>query len=316
MTALEASAEPTWFRHEAFLYDGDTAFVEGVGAFLRAGLDAQAPMLVVVSADKIGWLRDHLGRDSDDIRFADMATVGRNPGRIISYWRDFVEESAGDDVAARGVGEPVFPGRTPAELNECSQHEALLNTAFDDGSPWWLLCPYDTATLDPALLEEAFRNHPEVVCDGAHRPSEAYLENRILDMIDEPLPEPASTLFELRIAVEALSALRGAVRRVALDVGLEPRRAADLVLAVNELAGNSVRHAGGDGTLRCWTEDGNLVCEVRDRGRIDDPLVGRTTPTKSQPGGRGVWMVHQLCDLVQLRTSAEGTVVRVHAHLG
>jgi anti-sigma regulatory factor (Ser/Thr protein kinase) len=154
------------------------------------------------------------------------------------------------------------------------------------------------------------------VCDGAHLPSEAYLENRILDMIDEPLPEPASTLLDLTIGVDGLSSLRGAVRRVALDVGLEPRRAADLVLAVNELAGNSIRHAGGDGTLRCWTEDGNLVCEVRDRGRIDDPLVGRTTPTKAQPGGRGVWMVHQLCDLVQLRTSAEGTVVRAHAHLG
>ena len=33
-------------------------------------------------------------------------------------------------------------------------------------------------------------------------------------------------------------------------------------------------------------------------------------------GGRGLWMVNQLCDLVQRRTLAAGAVVRLHLYVG
>jgi anti-sigma regulatory factor (Ser/Thr protein kinase) len=92
-------------------------------------------------------------------------------------------------------------------------------------------------------------------------------------------------------------------------------RVEDLTMAVNELAANSIDHGGGGGVLRWWIEPGALLCEVQDAGRIADPLVGRRTPRLDQPRGRGVWMVHQLCDLVQIRSSAAGTVVRVHSWL-
>jgi hypothetical protein len=32
-------------------------------------------------------------------------------------------------------------------------------------------------------------------------------------------------------------------------------------------------------------------------------------------GGRGLWMVNQLCDLVQLRSFPDGAAVRVHMYL-
>ena len=41
------------------------------------------------------------------------------------------------------------------------------------------------------------------------------------------------------------------------------------MLAVDELAANSIRHGGGRGVVRLWTEDGALVCDVRDRGSIE-----------------------------------------------
>jgi hypothetical protein len=41
-------------------------------------------------------------------------------------------------------------------------------------------------------------------------------------------------------------------------------------------------------------------------------LVGRPPPAASPPNARGLWLVHHLCDLVQLRSSAAGTVVRLH----
>ena len=313
MATPETGPDPAGFWHGALVYDGDAEFVASVGEFLQDGLDADEPMLVVVGAAKVGWLRDHLGSASAAIRFEDMGEIGANPGRIIGYWHDFVDAHAGTGPL-RGVGEPVFPSRSSAELAECNHHEALLNTAFDGGAPWRLLCPYDRSALPPEVLDDAARNHPYLLNDGAYAESGEYRESRITAMIDEPLPEPASILLELDIGLHTLGRARSAVAALADRAGLEPRRAADFVLAVNELASNSILHGGGGGTLRCWQDEGSLVCEVSDAGHIADPLVGRARPRVDQAGGRGVWIVHQLCDLVQLRTSATGTVVRVHAH--
>ena len=59
---------------------------------------------------------------------------------------------------------------------------------------------------------------------------------------------------------------------------LGPDRTADLVLAVTEVATNSVRYGGGHGALRIWRDDNSLICEVRDRGHLEYPLVGRRRP--------------------------------------
>ena len=83
------------------------------------------------------------------------------------------------------------------------------------------------------------------------------------------------------------------------------------MLAVHELATNSVRHGGGHGTCRLWRDGTALVCEVSDHGWITDPMAGRRRPAADQPGGRGLWLVNQLCDAVELRSSPAGTVVRV-----
>ncbi|MGB2710818.1 MAG: ATP-binding protein, partial [Conexibacter sp.] len=93
--------------------------------------------------------------------------------------------------------------------------------------------------------------------------------------------------------------------------GIGPARRRDLVLAVNELATNSIRHGGGEGALQLWEEDDALVCEVRDHGHVADPLAGRARPSGRRSGGHGLWLVHRLCDLVELRTQPAGTVVRV-----
>src|SRR5438132_6772395 len=131
---------PPAFRHEALLYAGQAEFVDGTTAFIRDALASEEPVLVVVDAAKIDLLREELGRDADDdtVCFADMAEVGRNPARIIPAWREFVAHRAGEGGAVRGIGEPIWAGRTPAELVECQRHEALLNLAFAGTPAWWL----------------------------------------------------------------------------------------------------------------------------------------------------------------------------------
>lgn len=120
---------------------------------------------------------------------------------------------------------------------------------------------------------------------------------------------------ELAFAVEDLPAVRRLVFRGATQASLGADRAHDLVLAINELATNSLRHGGGEGTLRMWTEEGTLTCEVQDYGHITDPLVGQTVPPPEQHTGRGLWVVNSLCDLVQIHSTSAGSVVRVHMRL-
>jgi anti-sigma regulatory factor (Ser/Thr protein kinase) len=304
------------FRHEALFYAGRDDFVRRTGAFLRDAVEAEEPALVVVDATKIALLREELDGAASGVQFADMAEVGLNPARIIPVWREFVTRSVPTGRRLRGIGEPIWPERTPAELAECERHESLLNLAFAGSPSWWLVCPYDTEALDPAVVEEARRTHPFVREHGAARESADYYGlSAIGAPFAEPLPKPPDSALELAFGDGPLEALRFLVGRAATDAGLDETRAPDLVLAVHELATNTVRHGGGRGTLRIWREPDALVCEVADAGRIDRPLAGRERPLAGQSGGRGLWIVNQLCDLAQIRCFEAGSVVRLHMRL-
>lgn len=301
------------FRHEAMLYEGEEGFLAGTLPFVRGAAERGEPLLVAVDADKIDLLRGRLGGTPDSVRFADMRQIGVNPGRIISAWRDFVDEHAPSGAPLRGIGEPVWAERDADELLECHRHECLLNAAFADAPDFHLICPYDTAALDPEAVGLARESHPIVVSDGTERASDRYLGlEGVPSLLAEPLEDPPAGAEACRFDADALSALRRLVTAHALDSGLDELRVEAAMLAVNELATNSVRHAGGGGTLRWWRTDGALVWEVSDAGRIVDPLVGRGRPADGRNGGYGLWMVNELSDLVQLRTSERGTVVRMH----
>lgn len=297
------------FRHVALLYDGEGDFVTRTTPFLRDGLAADEPAMVMVAPRKIELLRQALGDDAAHVRFVDMTLAGQNPARIIPAWRAFADVNAGRRM--RGIGEPIWTARGPHELVECQRHELLLNHAFADARGFRLLCPYDTESLPEETIREAERTHPYVAYKGTSVQSGSYpgVHACAAPHLDA-LPEPASPIREIEFGAEAVDVVRRAVERHAS--GLSPRRRNDLVLAVNELATNSVRHGGGQGRLRLWSEDGRVVCEVRDRGAITDPLAGRKHPLPSQYGGYGLWVANHVCDLVQIRVTPHGGVVRVH----
>ncbi|HEY8816042.1 MAG TPA: sensor histidine kinase, partial [Candidatus Dormibacteraeota bacterium] len=231
-------------------------------------------------------------------------------------WRDFVKQHGAGGRRLRGIGEPIWNGRTPLELVECQRHESLLNTAFATGDPWWLLCPYDTEAMDPSVIDEARRSHPYITDGATFRRSESY---RGLDAcsapFDVPLPAPGSGVPELAFDAGSLGEVRGLVDRYASEAGLQPQRIANLVLAVNEVATNSVIHGGGRGRFRIWRDAGALSAEVRDSGRIENPLVDRELVSAEAYGSRGLWLANQLCDLVQIRTLPDGGAVRLHMWL-
>jgi anti-sigma regulatory factor (Ser/Thr protein kinase) len=305
--------EAAGFRHEAFFYSDVDDFVGGTLSFVRTGVRAGEPVLVVVSAAKIDLLRRRLSSDErPGVSFADIHDVGSNPARIIPAWADFVKEHDGGPV--RGVGEPIWAERPAAEVVECQRHEELLNVAFATSPGFTLMCPYDLSSLHETVVDEALRSHPVVrrTDDGAVA-SHHYLGNeRIGCPFSEPLSEPPEEALRVDFDADNLPEVRALVLRQAAVAGLDTARSADAMLAVNEAASNSLRHGGGRGSLQVWRTGEALVCEVRDDGQITEPLVGRERPDPSARGGRGLWMMNQLCDLVQVRTFLPGTTVRLH----
>jgi len=316
LSVPQAESNTAWarsgYRHEAFFYAGATEFMLGTLDFIRDAVASEEPILVVLGANKIAALRRELDGDADLVAFADMAEVGANPARIIPAWQQFVTEQQESGRRLRGIGEPVWAGRNPAELDECERHEALLNVAFEDPN-FWLLCPYDTVGLPPAVLDEARRNHRFVRENGVSRTSEHFPGSESLAApFERPLPEPAGDAARLEFDTATLRQVRSFVVERAGVLGLVGDRADDLVLAVNEVATNSLVHGGGSGSLWLWCESDVVMCEVRDGGNIIDHLAGRVRPSPLTEGHRGLWLANQLCELVQIRSTPSGTTVRLH----
>ena len=308
-----APAAHAGFHHEAMLYAGDDEFLAGALRFLREGLARGEPAMVVVSARKIALLRDALGADAERVRFADVRDVGANPARVIPAWSAFLREAGGGGLSLRGIGEPLYPERSPAERVEWDRHESLLNLAFASAVDFRLLCPYDVSALEPSAIAWAHRTHPLVSdADGRVRQSAAFHGLGVAaEPCRAPLPAPPADAQAIAIMPAGLTALRAMVARRAARAGLSARRNEDLVLAVNELATNTIRHGGGAGTLTIWDTAAALVCEVTDAGHVADPLAGRILPEPGQVGRYGLWLVNQLCDLVEQRAAPGGNLVRV-----
>ena len=241
-----------------------------------------------------------------------MHELGRNPALMIPALEDFVTRNANGGRRMRAIGEAVWAERSEPEVIECEHHESLVNLAFADGHDLWILCPYDTATLWPSALRGATQTHPLIDDHGAERESKAYLDpDETGAPFDGPLPAPPRDAEELPLdSPDDLGDVRRFVADRAAGEAIGPDRADGLVLAVDELVTNSLRHGGGSGILRGWREDEDVVCEVADAGVISDPLVGRLRPPFDRSGGRGLWIANHFCDLLQIRSSSIGTRIR------
>lgn len=300
--------EHAGFQHEALLYEGADEYLAGTVPYLRTALDREEPAMAAVRRPQAELLKGELGEDSERVLFVDIEDVGRNPASIIPLWREFVDEACGRPV--RGIGEPVWADRSPAAIDECQRHEALLNLAFGPRPSWSLLCPYDAASLGDEVLERVEHSHQCLHRHGQRQESSSF-EPRP-DCLAGELPPPKAIPEEVEFGLAQLKEVRNRVTAAAERAGMDQLGIADLVTATSELAANSVMHGGGTGTLRLWREGDTLLAEVEDRGRIEEPLVGRLRPEIKQEGGRGLWLANRLCDLVQIRSDAGGTTVRLH----
>jgi anti-sigma regulatory factor (Ser/Thr protein kinase) len=116
----------------------------------------------------------------------------------------------------------------------------------------------------------------------------------------------------MTVEFSTVRAARRFVAEQADRAGLEPDAIDSVMVAVNELATNAVRHGGGSAELAVWIQQDHLVCQLRDGGSLSDPLAGRLPVPPEAPGGRGLLLVNQLCDLVRVHAGPTGTTIRIH----
>jgi anti-sigma regulatory factor (Ser/Thr protein kinase) len=298
----------TGFAHPALFYRGSDEYLAGTVPFIADGLALDEPVVVAVPAPRLELLRSALGSSAAKVTLLDMTKAGRNPGRIIpGILRTFADSHPG---RVRIIGEPVWAGRSSAEYPACAQHEALINHAFT-GRPATILCPYDSENLATQVLDDALLTHPVVIDSQGTRDSEGYAPDRIVATYNESLDAPASAEY-LTASPAELADIRRFVAKYALHAGLSAHRTDDLVLVVDELAVNSVRHGGGSGTVSLWTDTDTVICQVSDSGYLSNPLAGRIPAPLHQPGGRGLLLVNHLADLVRIHTTPAGTTVRAY----
>jgi anti-sigma regulatory factor (Ser/Thr protein kinase) len=301
------------FVHSALLYRSQGEYLDFVVRFVVDGLARDEAALVAVPGDELDLLRDALsaagGGYPAELRMADIAEIARNPSRFMAMAGSFIDEHPGRRV--RIVSQLAWPGRTDEEIVACSEHEALVNAALD-GYPATGLCLYDASLLDDGVLADARATHPLLWGDGALHRSAEYAPDDVLDRCNQPLAvQPGAVTYTVRKSADLRPARSFAVNYAGW-VGMSQDGIEDLQLIATELASNSLMYTDGACRLAFWRQDEHLICEARDSGRLDDPLVGRLDPGPGGPASRGLFLVNAISDLVRTHTTSTGTTIQAY----
>lgn len=297
-------------QHHVLLYEQPGDFVEGVGAFLRDGLREGDRVLAAVGPDRLRWLRDDLGPDADAVDVMDADSLYQRHGSMLRLLLGYVERHAGpEEGRVRIVAESELARRSPADIRAYMRYEAAANLVYSR-YPVSVLCPYDAVRLPEAILQDALRTHPQVMEHDDPRQNGRFADPRafVRERVERRVPRDVPTCGLDRL--DDLALARALVRDQAETAGFPAHDVEDLTIAVSEVAANALVHGEPPRTVSSYVDDGALVCHVRDAGTgPTDPLSGYLPPDASRLDGRGLWLAHQLCEIVEVVTDDVGTDV-------
>jgi len=303
--------------HRALVYHDDASFLDGVVPFVREGMRDDAHVLAVVTPKKGRWLREALADEATAVEFADAHGIYERHGRMFTAVHGSLERHG---VPGRGrlrlVAEQALASRTEADVRAYMRYEAAANLVFRryDAS---VLCPYDVRGLPDAVVRDALCTHPEVVENGRSRHSSLFEDPRAyVRRTVRERPAPADAASARLEGLEDLPPARALVRAHAEVAGLADVAVEDMVVAASEVATNALLHGRHPRTLWTYVAEGHLVCQVRDAGPgPPDPLAGFLPPNGERLRGRGLWLAHQLCDIVEIAGGQDRTNVYLRMRL-
>jgi transcriptional regulator with XRE-family HTH domain len=172
-----SSLTPVMLEHQALFYGSGDEFLETVGPVLGEGLERSEPTLLATSNANVALARRYLGARSRRIRVMASAELYADADgtRTLKTFQRFVERHLrGGAPWVRIVGEPVWAGRSRAQVRRWCRYESLLNLAFA-ALPVTIICPYDERTVTPSILRQARATHPETIGGGLTAASSDYV---------------------------------------------------------------------------------------------------------------------------------------------
>lgn len=301
--------------HTALLHDGGSEYARAVGGFLRDALESGHRTMVMAPSARMDLLRSELGNDADEVTFVEDGVAYAPQWNSYRVLLDFVAAAPG--VRSCVVAEQGLSVRAPAEVVDYRRLESAANLVFAERAVD-LLCPYDTVTLPPHLLDIALHTHGTVLADGVVVPNPGFRDPLALLTDLAAVVAPPERAVTLDCASPSDVALaRRMVRLHGAEAGLHPDLVADMALAVTEVLTNALVHGDPPALVHIYDEEATWVCHVQDGGAgVADPLTGLLPPTEPADHGYGLWLARQLCAAVDVGNDRTGTHVRLHARTG
>lgn len=299
--------------HAALVHATTGELVEALVPYVRDGLASDEPVHVALEAPDAAALGSALGRDAARVAWGDPEDTTRSPGRRLRSLAAVLDEH---DRSGTGRVRLVAGHARPRRWSGADAEWARLDVAVNEliaGSRVEVVCTFDAAALPEAVVEHAARAHPRLGLQPAHS-SPVFAAPSVLPATLHPgslvVPPEAARLEGPARPATARSFLRGLL----VGSDLEAERVEELLVAASELVTNAWTAGATRVALACWAVPGAVAVQVDDDGPgLRDPLAGYRRPALDAPGGRGLWIVRQLCDLVEIATSDTGTAVRVQA---
>ena len=302
-------AAQTGFRHELVLHSSPEEMLEFVVPFVRDGVGAEEPTLLLVRPEIADAVLDCVGRSP---HLTILPALGR-PGRPAADLRATDSLLAGYGSWTPQVRivnqEPVVP---EAQWHEWRRLEAVVNVALRHHNTW-AVCVYDRRPLSDEMIDDLYATHHLAGWGDQHRRNNRYEDpaefiSKHQDAPPDPIEQdtPSAELVDPSPATA-----RAAVAGFAVHTGLPAQEIENLVIATHEAVSNAARHGRPPVVLRLWVRPDGLTATVTDSGAgPTDPFVGLVPPDRGDGAGLGLWISHQLVDITH-RRHPDGYTVRL-----
>jgi anti-sigma regulatory factor (Ser/Thr protein kinase) len=307
--------EDDGYGHDALFYPNAEHLEQVAVPFLAEGLERGELAVLVGTEPTTTRLHDALGHHKG-VRVLDREPIYQQATLALDAFRTLVRDELAAGATRLRILADVDFGTDPDAWAEWTRFEALCNVGLSE-YPVWGVCAYDTSALQPEVLIAGGLTHPHLVAHDERRENPLYEDpTEVLRRHERHLPDPVeSTPPQITLhPLDRIGALRGTVRD---HLSHLPKQAVDeLVLAVNEVASNAIRHGRPPVTVKVWTPPDRIVTTVTDCGAgVDNPVAGYLPAHEDlSKGGMGLWLARQLCDRVDLSRSGGEFTVRLTKH--
>jgi anti-sigma regulatory factor (Ser/Thr protein kinase) len=318
MTAPIGWATRGRFDHAALIIDAEETIDRRLIPVLREHLRTGRPAMLVVSPTTEQVVRDRLGAAANALEWGHTDAFYQRLGFAYEAFRRYLRDQHASGRSVHVIAEPDIATDLSAPVDRVAaylSYEAMCNDAFVDfGCP--VTCIWD-GRRHPTLVIEGVRSiHDHELTEDGRQANSSFVTARdyLAGRADVAMPEPPEQV-DLDLLTSTMAELadgRASVERWAATHGFSETATAQVMMAVNEVLTNALKHGVPPVRLRAWHHGTTLVVHVDDRGGRAIPADAGYRPPTPLQASRGMWVTRQFADIVLTRSTEDLTAVRMY----